>query len=226
MRIIQNGQSRLMSALRFCGRSIGIVSAVMSLLLFVACIIADARSRGFTDVIFRASWWGLTENGGCEDMNTRYLGYSGGRVFFFFEHDIPFNFPTVSQGRQHVTWGCMYTDPFYRYGPFGRLDMFRCSESKLLGISLRKCAVSLSEAETKALGSKWEWVRFSVPIWHVTLLASLAPALFAMRLYFGRCRRTNSGHCAHCGYDISVTPHRCPECGLRTGSAKGSADEQ
>jgi hypothetical protein len=49
-----------------------------------------------------------------------------------------------------------------------------------------------------------------VPMWFVTLLTALPPAVHAFRL---RRHRRAKGVCLRCGYDLRATPDRCPECG-------------
>lgn len=52
----------------------------------------------------------------------------------------------------------------------------------------------------------------TVPYWLVTVTFSLLPALLILRTIH-RNKRTQSGHCVTCGYDLQATPDRCPECG-------------
>jgi hypothetical protein len=55
----------------------------------------------------------------------------------------------------------------------------------------------------------------AAPYWCLTILFSLLPVLKCRRMAIARKRRMwqRDGRCVHCGYDIRVTPDRCPECG-------------
>ena len=52
-----------------------------------------------------------------------------------------------------------------------------------------------------------------VPLW-LPAAASGCFAIAAGALVFRTRRRTRTGRCAACGYDLRATPARCPECGL------------
>ena len=49
------------------------------------------------------------------------------------------------------------------------------------------------------------------PMWGLIVLASISP-LFWLRSHRKR-KRHRPGFCRSCGYDLRVTPGRCPECG-------------
>ena len=53
-------------------------------------------------------------------------------------------------------------------------------------------------------------VQFQVPYWTVCLPTCIAFAGLILRLPR---RRSRSGLCSECGYDLRATPDRCPECG-------------
>jgi hypothetical protein len=54
-----------------------------------------------------------------------------------------------------------------------------------------------------------------VPYWCLVLVSVIWPAWYARRrlLERARRRRESSGMCWCCGYDLRMTPDRCPECG-------------
>ena len=56
---------------------------------------------------------------------------------------------------------------------------------------------------------------FQVPLWAIALLSAVAPALWLARaaLRSRQTRRRQAGLCPACGYDLRVSPERCPECG-------------
>lgn len=56
----------------------------------------------------------------------------------------------------------------------------------------------------------------SVPLWGLAGIFALLPAirsLYIRRLRRVRLDRRLAGQCIDCGYDLRVTPDRCPECG-------------
>ena len=53
---------------------------------------------------------------------------------------------------------------------------------------------------------------FAVPYWALFLLTAALPALYLVLWRRGR-RRSRTGLCPTCGYDLRATPERCPECG-------------
>jgi hypothetical protein len=72
---------------------------------------------------------------------------------------------------------------------------------------------------------KWRDYRAMVPLWFVALLGSILPTrwLYLYRGSWRKERRAARGLCLNCGYDMRMTPARCPECGaVREASATGS----
>ena len=62
---------------------------------------------------------------------------------------------------------------------------------------------------------------YTVPWWFVLAVASPLP-LIRSRRWLRRRRRTRSGRCPACGYDLTGnTSGVCPECGGAVGAAKG-----
>lgn len=52
----------------------------------------------------------------------------------------------------------------------------------------------------------------TVPFWSLVLLFASLPALLLRRM-ISRRSAVRGGFCAECGYDLRMTPERCPECG-------------
>lgn len=52
-----------------------------------------------------------------------------------------------------------------------------------------------------------------VPWGWIALVASLAPATWALARVRRWARGLGAGYCPHCGYDLRASPERCPECG-------------
>ena len=59
------------------------------------------------------------------------------------------------------------------------------------------------------------YVRLQFPFWGIALMCAILPAswLLSARRRWRREWRERNGHCVSCGYDLRVTPGRCPECG-------------
>ena len=60
------------------------------------------------------------------------------------------------------------------------------------------------------------------PLWSLLAPTAFLPALWLGRRYH-RSRRAVAGRCPHCGYDLRMTPERCPECGTVPASKMGVA---
>jgi hypothetical protein len=57
------------------------------------------------------------------------------------------------------------------------------------------------------------------PFWFWLILTGVLPLRSFAQLVIRRWRRRN-GRCENCGYDVRVTPERCPECGKDFASAQ------
>ena len=85
--------------------------------------------------------------------------------------------------------------------------------------------------------TEWRWLGFvhatqsmpgsdrlfvRLPLWPIWAICALFPAarLWGFLRNRGRSRRTRTGLCPRCGYDLRATPGRCPECGTSTGSGE------
>jgi len=82
----------------------------------------------------------------------------------------------------------------HRFGPFGYTHM-----------------TSTNPAQVVADGTI-----IMFPHWFVLLLAALAPAIYLRRWLRRRTTEFRAAHglCLRCGYDMRVSPERCPECGF------------
>jgi hypothetical protein len=71
------------------------------------------------------------------------------------------------------------------------------------------------------------WGFATVPTWFCFVTLGALPALFILsstiRLARNRVRKKR-GRCVRCGYDLRVTPDRCPECGAIGTTAQGAAE--
>jgi hypothetical protein len=63
---------------------------------------------------------------------------------------------------------------------------------------------------------------YEIPWWFVVFGTGVAPILSLARTVLDRRqrKRTASGRCPKCGYDLRATPDRCPECGTAPGPKK------
>jgi len=73
-------------------------------------------------------------------------------------------------------------------------------------------AVHYEPVEPVYQGSR-QWLAIVAPLWLITLMAAIAPALQLWRWVRWR-RLLSVGHCKICGYDLRASKDRCPECGM------------
>ena len=60
----------------------------------------------------------------------------------------------------------------------------------------------------------------AIPYWFIVALEGAVGAVFVRQWVLARRRRTGA-RCLDCGYDLRVTPGRCPACGRKTGTIQG-----
>ena len=69
------------------------------------------------------------------------------------------------------------------------------------------------------------YAQFSIPLWFIILLASIAPARLLQQRHRQR-QQWMKGRCPRCSYDLRASPDRCPECGLlRTATATQTSSQ-
>ncbi|MDB5330124.1 MAG: hypothetical protein JWP03_1275 [Phycisphaerales bacterium] len=61
----------------------------------------------------------------------------------------------------------------------------------------------------------------SIPFW-LLLMVAAGPLWWERLKSRARARRTRSGRCPACGYDLRATPDQCPECGTTRAVLKGN----
>lgn len=69
----------------------------------------------------------------------------------------------------------------------------------------------------------YRFVLVAFPAWSVVAASAIPPAYWlVLRRRWRRRRLREAGRCEQCGYDVRVTPHRCPECGTAVAPILGS----
>lgn len=64
----------------------------------------------------------------------------------------------------------------------------------------------------------WKYSMLRVPYWALIIMLAILP-LIRLRGFIVRRRRQRRGQCLSCGYDLSHSTGRCPECGTPIGGS-------
>lgn len=161
--------------------------AALSLLLWVATIVAWIRSEFYYDKYFQETVHRDTGN-----MIARMVITDDGRLVLYVEHNNIkyFKYPDK-------IWGGGWTHneslPASKGLPHGEWDDVRW--------------YWYSNKWFRPGFGKWLLI---VRIWTIVVLTALLPLIW---LWQSRRHGPAPGFCATCGYDLRATPERCPECG-------------
>jgi hypothetical protein len=188
-------------------RLVNLLTAI-SLLLCVATMVLWARSYSGASSISRTQ---VRSNDGRGTKNrTHEIQLGVGQIRFVIRDQT-----VLHIGRFNPPWN-------------GQLPSTRPADMTAHWSYIPRGTTSIGEIEP---GSVWDrlgfnrrtsgWVTSSasvdyrtwtIPIWLLTLLLAVPPALRAPGIYSQRQRKL-LGQCIACGYDLRATPDRCPECG-------------
>ena len=190
-------------------------AAVVSALLFVATCLLWVRSYRRFD---RCIVCRLASGGKNEDFFE--LGSLNNRLWFYVEFD------RRPQEEPAVQW---VTQVVGSKGPFRSLSRYDAAVmitrvyggGQFAGFGLT-AGTYVGMTRPPPFAQTVTVVRAAiVPHWSVAVAASLFPAaLLWHRLLTSRRRRV--GYCPSCGYDLRVTPDRCPECGAVPAARKAT----
>jgi hypothetical protein len=194
-----------MSLMRRLVRDLSTLSAALSLLLFLAVCFVWARSYTTwylvggsgrisygpsSDEAHAVHYDSATVNGGLGISVAEYRFVTPGRK------------PDPGMPRFRI--GSMGAGQGSSGGPTAKrfLGFVWVDDDVVMGGPLR------DGEDTTFLRHRW----LKIPFWFIAALTLLLPARWFLHWRRGR-RRQAAGLCSHCGYDLRVTPERCPECG-------------
>jgi hypothetical protein len=175
--------------------------AAISLLLCVATM-ADWLTLGGYSHYFEVRWW--RSDGQNRIITALTVGEESGSVIFSAGQAC--EDASTAYRRTHIGYGCIAVSNWWSRDTLGlagfKLFMYRHVRSN-------------NEAGG-GYDALWQVSREAmVPSWFLALIFGLWPAVIGCRrlVRWRSMRRTASGHCPKCGYDLRATPDRCPECG-------------
>ena len=166
--------------------------SVLSLLLCVAVVVLWVRSRWWYAIVY-------TTTTADDGSHRRFgIGTADGRLQLFKasgaggQHGFEFI---------HILWSRMgdsvMFDDAQRRWQFAGFRWYAYSTEARFGDSLRGITCD----------------NFEAPLWCIFLLTAVTPAVWIGRNARLVAKKRISGRCRRCGYDLRVTPDRCPECG-------------
>lgn len=192
--------------------------SALSLLLCVASALLWVRSHIINDTF----WWGrVSHNPDGQDSVMLYIrcdwgGFcvarTGGHYPKEFLDAHPNNRSPEGPFRGRRSWSASAVYP-YQGRRAGAPVAFRVAGFELT-TGLRPNSKDPFRRHTAAM---------VVPIWALTVLTALPPAVSLVRRLRRRPLPAGTRPCPRCNYDLRATPDRCPECGTPAGSKKAPA---
>ena len=189
-------------------RRVFTIASALSLVLCLATAVLWVRSMHRADVAWFATWHLLF----C-DVNSD-SGKIGVRVIVGYPWEEPprwESFPRgVYDGRyDHLPSVGIRMGEFHRWRRFGMSGDYGITRADL------NANGTVRRVGQEPIGDLSEAMHYSsvddVPLWLACLLTAIMPLAW-LRGFTRRLRRSPNV-CGICGYDLSATPDRCPECG-------------
>ena len=188
------------------------IMGMLSLLLWIVTGILSIRSyRDLVDSIVFES-----DSGNREAYKARFVSYPG-RYLLCYQ--------SIKRAEKHAPHTPGKTLDWNRESPYGKIwtngdpgreydilpnQNFSETAHEFMGIGLWR--IDQKQSNGHAIHASSFGFHCAYPL---VLFAILPIALLIQRVRQNRwLRRTQSGLCKHCGYDLRATPDRCPECGM------------
>ena len=191
------------------------ILSALSLLLCVAVCVLWVRSHFVADTLM---WYRDDEHAQRTESEGTILFSAGGgfsldRSLYVMAGRIPDVLRTATRKRFLPKPGFSWTRDLVRVAPY--------ADDSTLGFYWHQSAddstyeLRREDGGGRMRATSWAY-GFAVPYWSVALLTGVSPVYWLVGGARRRVRsrvRSRRGLCPSCGYDLRVTPGRCPECG-------------